>query len=158
MEEYLNAYNTIFYLSNQKNYGLLRNDDKNKLVNIKKSIDRYIIIGILFSVMNSLLYLKISKRYIKRNIIQKSSDLIFVLLSTIITTELHNKYIIQLYKAEIEPLKNKYKFILKNSIIFNELKEIEIIKENDNILNYVHRVNNKFFYFILYLTLRILFK
>jgi hypothetical protein len=158
MEGYLNTYNTISFLSNNKNYELLKNDDKKALVSLKKKLDKILINGMIFTGVSSFIYIKISKHYIKRNIIQKSIDLIFVLLFTKLTTELHNKQIIQIYKTEIEPLKNKYKFILKNTIIFNEINNYHTIKENENILNYVHRFNNKYTYFILYLTFRILFK
>jgi hypothetical protein len=152
MDECIKTYKTIFILSNEKYYNQLTKKDKNAIDYAKRNLDKTLLYGIGFAIGSTFIYHKLSYKLLKKNIVRKSSDIVFILGFTTLTSYVHHKFV---NKINMGTIRNKYSYILKNALMFDDSS---IINNNDRLLNHLHRLNIKHFYFIVYLILRILIK
>lgn len=149
---------TIYLLTIKHNYNLLSGEDKNEINFLKKKMNLYLFISggvcfVSYIVFNKLILN--NKRFGLSNsfLINRIFDLTFISSLAVTINRIQTGYIVTNYNKRIENLQNRYKFLLKNSII-NQDENNEDMK--NKIFTEIHKFNYTHVYFLSILVLRIL--
>jgi hypothetical protein len=146
-------YNKTLYilnsLCNEKNKTILIKNEQDLLTGVQRKANKLFYGFVGSTVLSNYIYTKLARRLVTHNLKRKITDFAFIISMTYLLSNSHNYFLEQLNK-DLVPLVDKYKYILKNSIgadgMFNQG------------LNKLYTIDNRYFYFILLLVLRIIFK
>jgi hypothetical protein len=150
---YKNKSNRTIYivrvLNDRKYFQTLNDSEKELITNTKNKVNNVLLSTIGLTVAFSFAYNKISKFLIRKNFAKKILDFGFIISMTYISTYIHSKALDKIYEKNLTQIGSRYKFLLKNSLT-NTFP-------HETYLDYLHSLNNKYLYFMLLLTLRIVF-